>query len=121
MSQLTTHRVDPLASSPRSPGNVVEKNFIRVVFQSGFPQEVGINGCRIEDVLSLAVERLEEYQRGPLACPENQDALDGLYAAIGSLEDRLKRRREQGVLNTMSKHETFRTEDLDHDFSATGA
>jgi hypothetical protein len=117
MSQLITNRT----IHPTGFGEVVEKEFIRVVFQSGFPQEVGINGCRIEDVIALAMERLEEYQRGALACPENEEALDHLHKATQSLADRLQRRKEQGVLNTMSRHETFRTEDLEHDFSATGA
>lgn len=117
MSQLTTNPNHFLTGL----GEVVEKDFIRVVFQSGFPQQVGINGCRIEDVISLAIARLEDYQQGPLACPENEDAISALNIAVRSLEDRLRRRREQGVLNTMSRHQTFRTEDLEHDFSATGA
>ncbi len=102
-------------------GEIVEKEFIRVVFQSGFPKDVGINGCRIEDVVQLAIERLEEYQVGPLACEENKQALRGLFIAKRSLEDRLRRREEQGVLNTMVRHETDRTEDWHDDFSATGA
>ena len=100
-------------------GEVVEKEFIRVVFQHGFPKEVGVNGCRVEEVIQLAAERLRNYQSGPLACEENADALDLLNGAIEALEVRIQRRREQGVLNTMAKHE--RTEDLDLDFSATGA
>lgn len=102
-------------------GEVVEREFIRVVFQSGLPKDVGINGCRIEDVLQLAMDKLEEYQNGPLACEENEQALQGLGFAIRSLEDRIRRRQEQGVLNTMSRHETIRTEDSHEDFSATGA
>jgi hypothetical protein len=120
MSQVTTTpKIDP--NSLNRLGEVVEKKFIRVVFQNGFPQEVGINGCRIEDVIQLAIEKLEEYQRGSLACAENEDALHALHLANRSLSDRFQRRKEQGVLNTMSRHQTIRTEDLEHDFSATGA
>jgi hypothetical protein len=117
MAQLITNRT----SNRTGLGEVVEREFIRVVFQSGFPKEVGINGCRVEDVMLLAVERLQNYQDGPLACSENEEALAHLNAALRSLQERLQRRQEQGVLNTMARHEVFRTEDLDEDFSATGA
>ncbi len=108
-------------ASHNGSGEVVEREFIRVVFQSGFPKDVGINGCRIEDVIELAIDRLEEYQSGPLACVENELALKGLHRAKKSLHDRLRRREEQGVLNTMSQHDPVRTEDWHDDFSATGA
>ena len=102
-------------------GEIMETDFIRVVFQKGFPAQVGINGCRVEHVLALAAARIEEYQQGPLACAENEEALTHLRMAMNALEDRIKRRKEQGVLNTMSPHEFARTEDEDEDFSATGA
>ena len=108
-------------NSRASAGEVLENEFIRVVFQSGFPQEVGINGCRVEDVIQIAIERLQDYQCGQLACMENDMALQGLAFARRALEARVRRREEQGVLNTMSRHETQRTEDCDADFSATGA
>src|SRR5688572_17893457 len=102
-------------------GELLETEFIRVVFQKGFPAQVGINGCRVEDVIEVAMDRLREYQAGPLACPENEETLHHLNAAIASLRQRISRRQEQGVLNTMSPHDTRRTEDEDEDFSATGA
>lgn len=102
-------------------GEVVEKPFLRVVFQSGFPKQVGINGCRVEDVISLAMERIERYQDGPLACQENEEALAGLRAAHEALLARVRRREEQGVLNTMGQHVVIRTEDRIDDFSATGS
>lgn len=102
-------------------GELLETDFIAVIFQKGFPAEVGINGCRAEDVIELAASRLEDYQVGPLACEENAIALRHLNAAVAALKERIRRRREQGVLNTMSRHESSRTEDEDDDFSATGA
>jgi hypothetical protein len=102
-------------------GEIMETDFIRVVFQKGFPSQVGINGCRVEHVLDVAAARLEEYQQGPLACAENEDALMHLRAARAALQERINRRKEQGVLNTMSPHQVTRTEDEDEDFSATGA
>ena len=107
--------------SIKGGGQVLEKPFIRVVFQSGLPREVGVNGCRVEDVIDIALIRLAQYQQGPLACEENAEAIQYLEAARHVLELRLQRRQEQGVLNTMTQHETIRTEDEEHDFSATGA
>ncbi|RYG43682.1 hypothetical protein EON79_16540 [bacterium] len=100
-------------------GELVERPHIRVVFQRGFVPEVGINGCRVEDVIALAIDRLEKYQQGPLACAENEGALKALQVANSTLESRVQRRREQGVFNTSTPHS--RTEDKFEDFSATGA
>ena len=107
--------------SIKGGGQVVEHPFIRVVFQSGLPKDVGVNGCRVEQVIDVALTRLMQYQRGPLTCPENEEAMRCLRDARHALELRIQRRQEQGVLNTMTQHEAVRTEDEDHDFSATGA
>lgn len=107
--------------SERGGGLVMESDFIRVVFQNGLPSDVGVNGCRVENVLELALQRLAQYQSGPLACLENDEAIADLRHAIQALELRRLRRQEQGVLNTMTRHETVRTEDEVADFSATGA
>jgi len=102
-------------------GEAVEKPFISVVYQSGIPTDVGVNGCRVEDVISVAVDKLEKFQCGPLACEENAEAIRYLRLARHSLADRIQRRREQGVWNTMIPHTGNRTEDENDDFSATGA
>ena len=108
-------------SSSAHHGDVFEAPFIRVSFQSGLPREVGLNGCRIEDVIDVALGKLNQYQSGPLACEENAEAVRYLKLAKQSLLQRTQRRQEQGVLNTMTRHETYRTEDDHEDFSATGA
>jgi hypothetical protein len=102
-------------------GELVERPFLQLRWQKGLPTEAGVNGCRVEDVLSVAADKLRSYQYGPLACAENEDALNALEAAVAALEARRRRRQQQGVLNTMAAHQTERTEDLDQDFSATGA
>lgn len=107
--------------SLRGGGQIFERPFIRVVFQSGLPNEVGVNGCRVENVIEVAMDRLEQYQSGPLACAENAEAIRSLRHALRTLEMRIRRRQEQGVLNTMTRHDTIRTEDEEDDFSATGA
>lgn len=116
MSETTLR--EPIAGRT---GEIIEKPFIQVVFQSGLPQNVGVNGCRVEDVLDVAIERLERYQHGPLACIENEEALQALESAKEALRARVRRRQEQGVLNTMSQHVVIRTEDRLDDFSATGS
>ena len=102
--------------TPEGAGKVYERKFMRVVFQEGFPQEVGINGCRVDDVIELAVDKLEDYQRGPLACEENDLALKSLRTALRAIRSRTRRREEQGVLNTMTRHIYVRTEDEHEDF-----
>ena len=115
--------VKEVVKSPNKSGDgeVVEKAFIRVVYQSGIPTEVGVNGCRIEDVISVALDKLERFQCGPLACDENAEAIRYLRLARHSLAHRIQRRLEQGVWNTMIPHIANRTEDENDDFSATGA
>jgi hypothetical protein len=116
MNETTVQQINS-----RGFGEVVERPFVRIVFQNGFPKDVGVNGCRVEDVIAVAIDRITEYQAGPLACEENATALRHLKASYQALEDRIRHRQEQGVLNTLYRHETIRTEDQDHDFSATGA
>jgi hypothetical protein len=117
----TRMSMDLLRTSGVEGGEVLETGFIRVVFQKGIPSKVGVNGCRVEDVLEVAAARLQEFQDGPLACPENEEALNHIRSAIAAMHERARRRKEQGVLNTMSPHQTSRTEDEEEDFSATGA
>lgn len=108
-------------NAPTTTGETIERPFIRVTWQKGVTTTAGINGCRVEDVLQVVCDKLESYQLGPLACVENEDALKALSAALEALNARHQRRMEQGVLNTMDVHQTERTEDVEQDFSATGA
>ena len=109
------------SSDHSGAGEVFDGPHIRVVFQRGLPSEAGINGCRIDDVIDVALAKLDQYQDGPLACEENAEAIRYLRLAKQSLRQRIQRRQEQGVLNTMTRHETIRTEDDHEDFSATGS
>lgn len=102
-------------------GELIEAPYVRVVFQRGFPSDVGINGCRVDDVIRVAIDKLESYQLGELACEENAEALRYLKLARQTMAARIQRRKEQGVLNTMCPHTYERTEDENEDFSATGA
>src|SRR5580700_10218546 len=110
--------VQPVVKSPThyGIGEIVETPYIRVVFQCGLPKDAGVNGCRIEDVIDVAMFKLSDYQDGPLACDENAEAIRYLKLAKQSLIQRIQRRQIQGVWNTMTRHETARTEDDHEDF-----
>lgn len=84
-----------------------ETEFIRIVFQHGNPAEVGINGCRIEDVIDILQQKLLDHQGRDLACEENATALYHLEAAKEALITRRRRREEQGVLGTAKPHRSF--------------
>ena len=83
---------------------LVVRPFIQVVFQHGHPNEVGINGCRVEDVIDVAVDRLLDFQGRNLSCEENAEALEHLYLAREALGKRKRRREQQGVINTQQQH-----------------
>ena len=83
---------------------LVRKPFISIDFQRGSVEQVGINGCRVEDVIEVLQQRLFDHQGRSLACPENATALCHLEAAREALIERRQRRSEQGVLNTPEPH-----------------
>ena len=85
---------------------VVIRPFIQIVFQHGHPNEVGVNGCRVEDVIDVAVDRLLDFQGRNLACDENSEALEYLYQAREALLRRKRRREQQGVINTQQPHQS---------------
>ncbi len=69
----------------------------KLVFQHGPIAEVGHNGTTIETVISVLINRLEGFQRGPFANDYNQRAIDNLRLAKDSLEQRTKDRQSRGV------------------------
>lgn len=85
---------------------LVDKPYIKIVFQHGRPDEVGINGCRIEDVIDVLVERLLDFQGRDLSCEENATALYHLNIAREALVLRRRRREQQSVLGTQIVHKS---------------
>lgn len=83
---------------------VIEKEHFRIVFQRGNPNEVGINGCAVEDVIESLIQKLLDFQGRDLACKENQLALYHLTSAQEALVQRRRRREDQGVLGTSAAH-----------------
>ncbi len=87
-----------------SEAQVSLKN-INITFQHGHPSEVGVNGCRIEDVIDVLVDKLLNFQGRDLACEENATALYHLDLAREALLLRRRRREQQGVLGSPQKHQ----------------
>ncbi len=82
----------------------IKTEYIDIVFQHGAPDEVGLNGCRIEDVIDHLIQRLLDFQGRMLACEENAEALNHLEQACEALVKRRRRRELQGVLGTRESH-----------------
>jgi hypothetical protein len=85
---------------------IIDKPFINITFQHGPVPEVGVNGCRVEDVIEVLVQKLLDFQGRDLACDENAQALYHLEMAREALLLRRKRREEQGVINTRDPHKS---------------
>lgn len=73
---------------------------IDIRFQNGPVAEVGTNGITNEALLAIVADRLEGFQSGPYKCPENEDALHYVRAALENLQLRTKKRTERGVEGT---------------------
>lgn len=82
-----------------------DKSYINIKFQEGAILENGVNGCQIEDVINLLVERLKGFQKGGFPCRENALAITKLEEARMWLEERTRKRKEQGVEGRMKSHE----------------
>ena len=80
-----------------SPSTVELAGGTRIKFQLGPVQEVGVNGCQIEDVLEVLERRLDGFQRGAFACEENSVALSHLRGAKAALLIRTRKRVVRGV------------------------
>lgn len=70
---------------------------INIKFQEGTIPENGVNGCQIEDVIDVLVERLNGFQQGQFPCGENAYAIQMLSMAKQALVQRTKRRTEAGM------------------------
>lgn len=86
---------------------LAQRPYISIVFQHGHPNEVGVNGCRVEEVIDVLVDRLLDFQGRDLACEENAEALEHLHFAREALIKRRRRREQQGVINSQSPHKSI--------------
>lgn len=72
----------------------------RLAFQNGAIAEVGTNGITHEALLAILIDRLEGFQSGQYACPENGMALSCLKSAMRELHERTMKRVARGVEGT---------------------
>ena len=82
-----------------------EHLYIDIKWQEGTVEENGVNGVQIEDVINILVDRLQEFQNGNFPCRENALAITKLEEARLWLNERTRKRREQGVEGKHKKHE----------------
>lgn len=66
----------------------------------------GQPGLTNEALLAVVADRLERFQAGPLACPENEAALASVRNALAALHDRTRRRVDQKVEGRAEPHVT---------------
>jgi hypothetical protein len=82
--------------------NDVESILCILNFQNQ-PFSQGVNGISIEDLLYICVDRLNEFQKGGLACEYNKNAIKDINSAILELEKRTKDREKRKVEGTYEK------------------
>lgn len=75
------------------------RQYVSLKFQNG-PVDEGVNGITHEVLLAILIDRLEGFQKGPFACEDNQEAIDGLKDVASVLNRRTKARLERGVEGT---------------------
>lgn len=74
--------------------------YIEIKFQDGPIGENGENGCQIEDVIDVLVQRLEGFQSGEFRSRENALAITKLEEARLWLNERTRKRVARGVEGT---------------------
>lgn len=68
---------------------------------------VGINGCQVDDVIQVAIDRLTELQtrnNGAWACDENFHSIEHLREALRGQQERTRRRLAAGTEGTHEGH-----------------
>lgn len=84
----------------RNDAGTDDETAITLRFQNGPIKEVGTNGVTHEALITVVIDRLESFQRGPFAHPYNADALTSLRNALASLQQRTRDRLARGVEGT---------------------
>jgi hypothetical protein len=64
------------------------------------------NGFSNESFLAVLLHRLECFQAGPFACPENEAALTAGRAMMAALQSRTLKRAAQGVEGKLEAHDS---------------
>lgn len=69
-------------------------------FQNGPLKENKADGCQIEDILSILIDRMKYFQCGNFACRENEVTLKYLELAMQQLNLRTANREARNVEGT---------------------
>ena len=72
-----------------------------IKFQKGPVSEAGQNGIHNEDLMTVVIHRLKNFQSGPYSCRENAIALTKMEEALHWLNARTIDREREGVEGTM--------------------
>lgn len=84
----------------RRTGEEFEGDIISIRFQNGPILELGVNGCMVEDLIEICIDRIDWFQRGEFPVHYNNLAMKDLKSALGNLTDRTKNREERRVEGT---------------------
>lgn len=83
------------------------RDVVKIPFQHGARGVEGSTpGLFDDDLLAIVQDRLEGFQSGPFACPENAEALTHIQGARVALGQRVARRIAQGVLGDNRTHQS---------------
>ena len=72
----------------------------KVSFQKGPIKENGVNGCQMEDLIAICIDRLDGFQSGQFSCRDNAMAKTKLEEALMWLRKRTQDRIDRGVEGT---------------------
>ena len=116
MRTLEDHKVNPandtlIIAVVDEPGHgganhqyVIESgdfpNMLRIEFQNGPINKVGVNGVTHEALLAILCDRMRGFQAGPYACADNGEALEHMEKAQIALQRRTRERMARDVEGT---------------------
>ena len=82
------------------------KDFAKIKWQDGTIPEAGANGCQINDVLDIVIDRLRELNK-EFPCRENSISITKLEEARMWQDERTKNRTKQNVEGKRYNHFTW--------------
>jgi len=73
---------------------------LSLIFQNERPAETGLVGITMESLMAVCIDRLTDFQAGPFASSENEEALQHLEQAMAALQQRTKRMVALDAINS---------------------
>jgi hypothetical protein len=89
-------RAYPFPNGDLAPGITVGDRSVNFVGQTGPINEVGVNGCQIDDIIKFARRTIEVFN-AKFPCRENAIVITKLQEAEMWLEERKTQRSQRGV------------------------